>query len=615
MMTTRSLLFSKQALVIVLGGLLFLGFFYLRYLQVPVGFDYPVRDDGVITLSHGKNLVDYGFIGINPSGPKVEGHSAPLQCLLYAVLYYLFGIGFIAFAKWQTIICTFLLGCVFTSFFIERPVFALLAAAGSSYLLTTTYPFVVWHASGMENAITHVLFLTTVLILFYFAQSQRIRLWLAVIPFLASISRVDSMFHLLPILLIFALYWQCIVRRQSGWWFMLIVVGLWSGVQWWRYWYFGDILPNTAYAQGISVKDRLVALFALNPSVWYESCRALYGILVRNGGWDILFFLPCIGLMCTKMRWRKEWVLLAVLAGSLIMTALLHPFIFGPARLDCARTTSHFALFVVLFMGVCCYVTQVGKALWYALLLFFSLVVMLQYTRHRVVSLLGCDGVASPAADLFHRLVQEQSIRRATVANPDIGNISWRKSFNIVDVARLGSPLMAKLPSGPLMADYLFAFAAPDVIYFRTWYVKSQEDDRLRRDYQQVPGVWIGQAMLKTSWVWVRKAILKTSQSAERKLLDDLQQHLSLQRIAKEITQCEAQPRTPDHLTACVYIARTVYRFIPEFRQRGEITALSALFQQSRTRPYDEYLINGYRDASLDKPAIQFIREYTKQHP
>ena len=604
MMTTRSLLFSKQALVIVLGGLLFLGFFYLRYPQVFVGVDYPIRDDGAIALSHGKNLVDYGFIGVNPSGPKVEGHSAPLQCLLYAVLYYLFGIGFIAFAKWQTIICTFLLGCVFTSFFIERPVFALLAATGSSYLLTTTYSLVVWHVSGMENAITHVLFLTTVLILFYFAQSQRIRLWLAVIPFLASISRVESMFHLLPILLIFALYWQCIIRRQSGWWFMLIVVGLWSGVQWWRYWYFGDILPNTAYAQGISVKDRLVALFALNPSVWYESCRALYGILVRNGGWDILFFLPCIGLMCTKMRWRKEWVLLAVLAGSLIMTALLHPFIFGPARLDWSRTTSHFALFVVLFMGVCCYVTQVGKALWYALLLFFSLVVMLQYTIHRVVPILVCDGLSSTAVPTFHRLAQEQSIQRATGANFELGNISWHKFFNVVDLAKLGSPFMAKLPSGPLMADYLFAFAAPDFMqFYGNWCVACRDDKRLRQDYQ-----W----MLR---VWVRKAILKTSQSAERKLLDDLQQHLSLQRIAKEITQCEAQPRTPDHLTACVYIARTVYRFIPEFRQRGEIAALSALFQQSRTRPYDEYLINGYRDATLDRPAIQFIREYTKQHP
>ena len=39
--------------------------------------------------------------------------------------------------------------------------------------------------------------------------------------------------------------------------FSFIVLGLWVLHQWWRYLYFGDLLPNTAHAQSISVFGNL----------------------------------------------------------------------------------------------------------------------------------------------------------------------------------------------------------------------------------------------------------------------------------------------------------------------------------------------------------------------
>ena len=89
---------------------------------------YEVRDDGVSMMAHARNLVEYGFIGINPSGGRVEGYSAPVQFFLYAAAYAVTGVGYAAYAKAQTMIATFLLGVPLVLFFPERKVLAVALA-------------------------------------------------------------------------------------------------------------------------------------------------------------------------------------------------------------------------------------------------------------------------------------------------------------------------------------------------------------------------------------------------------------------------------------------------------------------------------------------------------
>ena len=119
--------------------------------------DNRVSDDAVITMSHGRNLVDYGFIGINPSGGRVEGYSAPVQFFLYAAVYAMTGVGYAAYSAAQTVSATFLLGALLVLFF-ERKILAITVAAVAAVFLTYLRPFLIWHVSEMENAITHVLF-------------------------------------------------------------------------------------------------------------------------------------------------------------------------------------------------------------------------------------------------------------------------------------------------------------------------------------------------------------------------------------------------------------------------------------------------------------------------
>ena len=194
---------SRTLQLFLVGGLIFLFFFYWRYSNIPETL-YQTRDDGVITMSHARNLIDYGFIGVNPSGGRVEGYSAPVQFWAYAAAYALTGVDYHTFAAAQTALCTFLLGAIFILFFRQNRRWAILITALAALLLSWHYSFLGWHGSGMENAITHVLFLAAALILYHFARRRRIAYPWLIIVFLASISRIDSIYYIAPILVIFS---------------------------------------------------------------------------------------------------------------------------------------------------------------------------------------------------------------------------------------------------------------------------------------------------------------------------------------------------------------------------------------------------------------------------
>ena len=197
------------------GGVFVSVFYGLGYANIPADF-YHARDDGVITMSHARNLVEYGFIGVGPSGERVEGYSAPLQLFVVALAYLLTGMHYGTYADMQTLVCTFLLGLVAGVFFHDRKLLGIAASAVLALMLCYQTPFLLWHASGMENAITHVLFAATVYCLFRFSEKGRINYLAVPLVFLASISRVESIFHIFPLLAVFSAYWLVAHRAHAG---------------------------------------------------------------------------------------------------------------------------------------------------------------------------------------------------------------------------------------------------------------------------------------------------------------------------------------------------------------------------------------------------------------
>ena len=149
----------RSLLLGAIGGLIFVAIFALAYRQLDPAH-YAHRDDGVITLSHARNLVDHGFIGVEPSGQRVEGFSAPLQFWVYTVVYSITGMGWHAFGTFQTYFCAFWMGFFCIRMLEDRKVMGLLLTALLASLLTQHPRFIAWHGSGMESAWLHAMIAT-----------------------------------------------------------------------------------------------------------------------------------------------------------------------------------------------------------------------------------------------------------------------------------------------------------------------------------------------------------------------------------------------------------------------------------------------------------------------
>ena len=600
--------------------MLFLAVFYVAYQLIPDLY-YLARDDGIITLSHAKNLVDYGSIGINPSGERVEGFSAPVEFFLYGLIYSIYPIHYVTYGTLQALVGALLLGLLFVRFFPDHSWvglgFSFLAAA----FLATSSSFIEWHGSGMENAITHVLFLATLLVLYEMVRSGHIN-FLYVIPvFLATVSRVESAFHIGPLLILFSLYWWFCYRTLAAFCFSSVVFVLWIALHVWRYLYFGEILPNTANAQSISILGNLLRLFAGDRSFFTSSKYIATSILRVHGGFVLAVFLPLLFFV----KYTRSRAFLFILLGSLIATAVINPFVFGRTRLDETRTTTHLAVVAVLFASLLVYWTRSRRLLIVTLPMILPAAVYVAsygiagsgYQRRPPYNLCCETFPAEYPRQEFLSLKVQHSLMRPTVANPDLGSVSWHKEFNIVDLGLLGSRIIGKLDD-ITFADYLFDFAAPDFIELHGAWSEFYKDNILADSrfadlYEPVTAKWATCGLCRNSpvleGIWVRRAIKAGALSEERKLVDQLSQAASLHPISEALNRCQAESANP---VRCQYVLRSAYRYLPEFRSQGLQAEVISLFANTPTASYDQSLLGGFARGDWYREALAYLRFHSR---
>ena len=275
-----------------------------------------------------------------------------------------------------------------------------------------------------------------------------------------------------------------------------------------------------------------------------------------------------------------------------------------------------FFVFVALF----CLLEGISKA-WVILLVSSAALGMV--ILNRVPSYYLCCGVSSfePVQIEAREIATKQDIYRPTFANPDLGQMSWTKEFNVLDIGMLGSPIFATARQGPLLADYFFDYAAPDLVEsHETWscqYLKTIFlDSRFRQNYTPIResstryGACGDYPLPKG--IWIRKDIMKNSRSAERRLIDDMMQNPTASRLEKELADCQ---KNTNHSFTCTYVARAAFRFLPELRSKGMIEDLNKIFQTSNSKEFDLYLINGYRNAQIYKIALEaLVKDYLIAH-
>lgn len=598
-----------------LGGIIFLSIFYYHYADLQPGA-YKYRDDGVITMSHARNLVDHGHIGVDPSGKRLEGFSAPVQFWIYVAVYGMTGMEWDTFADAQTLLCTFFLGFLFLQFFEKRWIAGLVSGAFAAWFMQYHHSFFQWHASGMENPWTHILFLGSALILFRNYRGEEIKLRWALILFLASISRLDSIYHIAPIALIWALLWRAEFRSWRSFHLIGLALGLWSLYQFWRWYYFGSLLPNTGLAQGIDVRQNISNLLSGDPDHLRESLMWARMIMQNHGVWflvPLLFFLPF-----TKTDRRSQFLL--VLTGVITATVFLNPAIFGMTRLDPGRSTTFIVPFIALLLTWQFSQLQLFKRknLFLLLLVPATLFLIKSFAPTWIGSprpLCCSAGINEEIIVEGRKFAEENNLHRLNVAAPDLGKLSYAKLFNLTDLGYLGSPIMAHFRDQPeLQQEYFFNYALPDLVEVHGPWCETYRDllsdprfrelyDPIRESKDGVPEPVLRDWPLVHEGIYVRKALKKENNSYEWRLIQALQKDVS----ADTLMEYQGRLMYNHNPAISSFLVRSAYRFLPEFESRGDLKRLISVFENSPIRPYSDAILMSGHWRNWEREAIDFL--------
>lgn len=382
-----------------LGAIIWAGLFWIRLFRIPPEW-WRWRDDAVITLSHAKNLADYGSIGVSPGADRVEGFSAPLQFVISAIFFWITDAGYAVFLTLQVgigitatgAICLLILLNLGESLGLSRvsgSIAAVFLTFVTGLLVVSSWTTVGWLVSGMENPLFMVFGM-----LFIWAgvkvRYQHLPLTLGLALGLLGLIRVELAALMAPALLAAV---TLVTHRsppgrkaRNAVWVLVIPIGLWIIAHSARWIYFGSFLPNTALVQNrVSGLGQILTLLLLVvavgvvtwvlirptrsflPYIAVALLAVLYLVLVANDAMQ--YVLPAAGsnypvvssalaLVITSIallafvasRSGSTW-LPDILFVSVIFIPVAQFLVMGPARMEAFRVFSLVIPFLSLWLA------------------------------------------------------------------------------------------------------------------------------------------------------------------------------------------------------------------------------------------------------------------------
>jgi hypothetical protein len=262
---------------------------------------FSLFDDAMVSMRYAKNLAaGYGLVW-NPGGEHIEGYTNLLWVLWMAALHFLP----VSAAKISLLVQLTGLAAVATTLIVIARLTAFLSAGSTLAIITAClltafyYPLVNWSLQGMEVSALALLVASAAYLALKSFEARRVSPWLYPLLALATLLRLDAVVPFLTILLVSVLA-DPGKRRQHltlGLTTLAVAIG---GQTAFRWWYYGDLLPNTYYLKmtGYPVLLRLargafvlaqsavrlaIGLLLVLPALWFaprDRRTALLGSLV-----------------------------------------------------------------------------------------------------------------------------------------------------------------------------------------------------------------------------------------------------------------------------------------------------------------------------------------------
>lgn len=445
-------------------------------------------------------------------------------------------------------------------------------------------------------------------------------------------------------------------------------VALWLAVLAVRVLYFRDLFPNTAEAQGISpmhnVRFWAEVLWPLVVPAAYAAFHVVRrrsterGGLVRSPAFAVAATagaasagvlawrayasdsLPGFDALTASSRVLGLWWWVALVLGlallvrprlgpvealliTLVASGTCHVLVFGPARLAVERVVTF------VLVPVVCLAAAFALRLEPPRVLIGSTPTAGDAVRGAAAAVLVVGAVAGGlvshrtwasrqvlccdvSADAKRVLAQAASVQHrsglpvVSVANPDLGLVSFQKRVNVTDLGQLGDPLLARLwrraqQSGrtDVAVGYLNHYAAPDVVELHgVWscaYAPWWQSAQFRTQFQKVrdDGWTAGfgrqycpQVGSLEGGIWVRAGIDDPA-NPEVALSRELAAHPDPAIVRRELARC----RTSE-AWSCQHVTRSVFRNLRAFEDAGTLGDTAAAFRGLPSAAYDEGVLS-----------------------
>ena len=293
----RGILFGLVVLAYI-----YFGFQYIQKSAITVHGQtyYILFDDAMTSMRYAYNLV-HGQGLVWNAGEYVEGYTNPLW-VGYMALFHLLPIPINTIGLYIQLSGLFFL--VLTLFFVRKIVeeftdniFVMLGAV----VLTAFYnPLNIWALVGMEVSILALIVTAVIWIVLH--NSSRFTPWIYILLAVSTLFRIDMVVPYLAILTVL-FFAQPQYRRQHLTWGLGLLILFLGGQTLARYFYYGELLPNTYFLKVTGWPISLRIMRGLYALIWFTYYM----------NWALVL------LPFTMLIFRRDWkilLLFAVLVGQ-----------------------------------------------------------------------------------------------------------------------------------------------------------------------------------------------------------------------------------------------------------------------------------------------------------
>lgn len=464
-----------------------------------------IMDDAGIAFAYARNLAAGQGLVSQPGAPPVEGYSDFLWVLLMAVFYRL-GLFHVVWTP-KIVACVLTAGTfLVVTYTLRRSTSWWPGIAASALTLLALQPgLVIWSVSGLENSL--YVFLLSLLVvgaanlLTAPAPSRTSLALMGVVAVGAAATRPDGVIYAAVVPMVLAARaWMA--RGLRPWLEALAVYGvvtatLLGALTGFRWWYFGDVFPNTYYVKGAEHMTSIWAVVGLSPEIVLRITNLAAAIAGhRAATWFLLAVLASTVFLVTVRRFPPFLALLGLFSVVSATAYLLLPRDYMGEYRFASPFFLFFYMYLVVLAWSLCDATKLARTS--RRQLFVALMALLVATSVFHVARRSVSFAANPTTPLakvsdyfgarYNLLAEGLGLPSASLLAPNQGGTLLHSNLKLFDLAGLCDRTIARTigRNQPAFYDYVFERIRPTFIHLHGNWVRRANldgDPRFRRDY------------------------------------------------------------------------------------------------------------------------------------